>query len=1662
MSFWERVGDFFEDLGTTAGSITPIGVAWNAAQAIKEGKGYRETGQALADKSLAVFKNRDVATALDAVPQSVSYTAGNLDALIRRGAPDVSWRDVEDVSPGQALSSLIMSTSFGPGTGLESPATERDFDLRDDAQRKAAMKDNFAGRVSSGALDVAVAWFADPLVVGGKAAKVARLSRTTAEGAEVGRVVGALEEGGQAASFGTARRAKAFEDDIIKGTDGFDSIGIMARLGPALRETTDAGAVATILSSANRITDDSLRWSVKRDTWGTLLGDEIAATRLKDAAPDVFDELKRVSRPPEGFLAQLAYEQGEDTYSLLQRLNADDSLDKYANAEAAETMLSALQRLEDQRGVLGRVGLDARDRLAAQRREATTEYWLSGGAVGTGERVLHFTIGNKVAGSIETADVMQGFDELGEYLAKAPGFNRATREQALQDFIQAPSQEARNAVLYKVEDTVYAAVAARRGVSVERARELATKVRANYEGYRAALGRAYSEAKNIHGENVARVRFRDEDGVVHNLPSPFIEAQLTRRQGMIDPKNLDDALAFYEGAGGMRMAGKQAAKLLDSSNILWKQMALARPGYFMRVQLDTQIRSMAYMGAPVYLSLAAKGLGHSVADLARLPRRDLARVTLTARQMMVQDGLIDESADLLTEAASLAPRITQAEGRYAKLTGLGDQGVEIGYRYQKAAEAAEARVPELEKAVATQRARVKRALQAQKRATKPQSRQKAADRLAAERAELRRLVDNLSSVQERAMVARQRSDEYMDPSLVLEQADSLKARQTRLRERADARRAEADAVPETARAGNKGKRRLGMTPFEVRPGVAGQAYEDNDDFVMMLDRLQADRPVSEAMVYLGDSSTRALRLREGEWGKTYTNDPTWETAYLRDVNRQVRNSPAARAMLSMEDFPYGLDAKKLFQDKKIKAEWRNFRGRYENNFGAWVDDVAMHVQYMLPTQELRQIARVRDVTSDDVIRTFGPKPSFKEDTVRVTPPPRRPLDFDSGAEATGRSLVDEEAAQAAGKRALEDLTLDSKGKVLGRQADFVEAGIGDDVIRESAQEAADNLKAQLPDRSADLPPRPIVHGPGYTPIINDTVGSIKDALFQKAFRFLSDMPDTILGRHPMYVARFQRHFKDMVNRLDLQEGVEAKELYRVQQMARARAVKDVHQTLFNTRRVSNLAYKARWFSPFMTAFEDAGRSWARMFYDDPSRLARMQMAWDAPEKIGMIDEDEFGQKSLVMPLPGFVERWSGADEFRINKNSFNSIFQGEPWWFPGFGPLVQVPTAEIMRRGSAEMVDKNPVLKLILPFGVPKPGPAQQVMPSWARRFADAFDENSAPWTEFYRILMAEEVNKYNNGVRDKPPTMDEVAKKTTNAMLLRAVFSGAMAWTGDPQNRMAFYKDQYDNYRRDAVRLREERGLTPDEAFLQDFPEAPEIIGGSSVNETGINATPAAAAASRTFKKEIAANPDMGWFFVGAENIGGEFSPSVYTQQLTTDLGFGNTSRGRRKMSAKEALDASQRAQGWALYGKANTALQLELERRGLRSFRQKGAEDLAELKREVVAYVTDKYGSAWREDYDKNDSGAVGRFLRTASQFMDDPRLRDRGDVVLLRRYIAARTEMQKVLAERGGNLDSPDNADLAELWDGYVSELVQQDISFEQMYQRILQRDNLSQDM
>jgi hypothetical protein len=248
---------------------------------------------------------------------------------------------------------------------------------------------------------------------------------------------------------------------------------------------------------------------------------------------------------------------------------------------------------------------------------------------------------------------------------------------------------------------------------------------------------------------------------------------------------------------------------------------------------------------------------------------------------------------------------------------------------------------------------------------------------------------------------------------------------------------------------------------------------------------------------------------------------------------------------------------------------------------------------------------------------------------------------------------------------------------------------------------------------------------------------------------------------------------------------------------------------------------------------------------------------------------------------------------------------------------------------------------------------AGQFVPGWMKRFANIGNGNSQQFSDAYSMgLNAALIQARQDGkdVNSKAVQKwaDEQATKTARSMtFLEFVSNFGLGLSGEGATKADFYRERYREISANADALKAQ-GTSVEEEFLKQHPEAAGLKWSFTDNGTGINATLAVEDRSRKYGKDISANPEYGWFYIGSDNVGGEFSSAVYSSQFGREGAPGSGDAWRSRQNPAEIRKATNSSLGWDAWNQISTQIDLQLEARGLTNVQQKGAEDLAAIKKQ------------------------------------------------------------------------------------------------------------------
>jgi len=1390
-----------------------------------------------------------------------------------------------------------------------------------------------------------------------------------------------------------------------------------------------ANVILGLFSQANKIEEVTHRLATKRNIMFASQGSKGALQALIHDSPEIARAMERMSRSPEGIdrLDELAHA------SLDPTRNFSDLAERVAfDKNNADELKGFAKRLDDFHGNLSELdarlygsadsggggqfntvaGLSAFDKLAAglHARVGHAHVYQDGVGARTMRAVGWAT--DKVApGTINSADALTGAEQFGGTLRQA-GYS-AAEVTDLQNRFRGLGQNERNILVKNEMGRMVRRIAAKYGMDEELAKRVTNNIMSKLVDGRAFASRELERIVKEEEANAAtaaneRLRTNAPKGLV-KLHEPGGQTAISVKHGLLqshmgmsaptlDPRLVEKVIRYHSadaktGLGALRERGVDLGSgLADAYTNIWKFGVLGRPGLAVRALLDTQLRSVAMIGAMTTFLQTAQGTGH-VLDRRLLKSERMFTVPATVEDLK-QAAYHDSRAEALTaqlnswgshDTGNAFFKDESAAYKDAQGKPLRSPKIDaFAERNQLRRDQLFERQQDLQSKLETLRGR-------RPKTVKQQARNE--ELIARAEARVARITEQLKQAYDPTKAAKDARLGYLKGNAGHR---ANRSREGDLRSAIAAHRVTAESLRAgTYRASKNwlGTQKKPMTLVDGQKVQLSPAYtsaHDMDSVTMLLSH--GGNAASSVLTGSLASDTGRIREMNNSWvANVKANDPEWSRRYVRAVDAMLA-SPTARRLMHSRTLRDERHWNELYQtmrnDKAVKNEWAKMKAHH-TDFDTWLHGIVRYVGYYAPTEKI----------TERILRGE-----------RLTP------------------------------------------------------------------EGVDGL---IPKGE-----RFTIHGPDLEYLQPSSVSQAAVNARDKIFKLLLDKPDTYLVRHPTYVALYNQNAKRLANKWARERGdLTLDGRAEIEARARHQAIVDIKRVMYDPSHLTNAHQTLRFISPFIRPWEDAMRSWSRLIYDNPNVLGRMALAWQAPNIAGII-VDENGhkvpawsapkdgrQEFAILPVP-FGDK-TGIHEFRLRKQSLNSIAQGDTPWLPGFGPVVQVPVQALASDFFPEIYNysNNPVLRSMFPDGnIPKSG-AKDILwgqaPGYARALHDAFDAKAGSNARIYQtVINAKILEAQQKGL---PPPSPEVLKEAGRKAartggLIRALASGLIGMSGTSSPEGNFYVEQYQTLRAGEAYLLKTQGKTADQAFAELYPEAADLPWSISMNETGINATVRADKRSRSLKKLIDQFPEFGYAIVGSDNVGGQFArdgsimpdtqfnSSVYNAQF--GIKYGVDELGRRGRTQGEILDRALQATGWTKYAQVSAAVDVALQQRGLNNLNQKGAQQIRLMKQLLVAKLK-KDNPVWAADFEDRNGGKVDQFLRVADVLMSNPRTKDREDINALRTYLQYRDTANKLAQAQGYTLKAVKNADpLRKRLYEIGSALAKQSLGFDQVWQRVLE--------
>ena len=598
-------------------------------------------------------------------------------------------------------------------------------------------------------------------------------------------------------------------------------------------------------------------------------------------------------------------------------------------------------------------------------------------------------------------------------------------------------------------------------------------------------------------------------------------------------------------------------------------------------------------------------------------------------------------------------------------------------------------------------------------------------------------------------------------------------------------------------------------------------------------------------------------------------------------------------------------------------------------------------------------------------------------------------------------------------------------------------------------------------------------------------------------KWLGTIPEDAFVRAPFYGRQYEDTLKSLIATVQDQtpgDFIPASEITKLQKIAHRRALKNTKDWLYTIDRRTRLGNVGEYMFPFISAAQNSVTTAGRLIWNDPSTLAIAVAMWNAPDRMGIVDEN--GDIVIPIPhdfIPDEIEKRLGLDNmlnWKVSKNALN-VFMPETGFgiIPRPGPIGVVPANEFMKRSI--MISPEPPSIMTTMFGkensdaiwnVTKdyifgeegkimPDATDLVLPPWMAKIKQfAQGEGSSPqYAYYYALQQRTETAKWLAGYRDEMPTPEELQKRTDGLYFLRFLANIAAFTPPQYESKMDPLVNAvraYDNaYGRDSNRM-----------INENFGNYLLMLGdwSNSKNNAGMMPYADSVEAARKYSNIIedvaptlkeGGNLNVLSMLVN-DNPDAFYDGTAYGWQYSNQIP-GVSDNFREMQTPQEAMVNAQRNAGWTEYISRMDQLDALLQQRGLTSYRSSDAKDLREMRNASIAQLRDNpMYAGWYQDYQDHGStrtqGALNLMNRALSdeQFVEDHADSDVWQSAY--EYLQYRNIVTDMLSKVPGGINADGNEYIREFWDNRRQELINKSTGWGTFSNRFLNGDEDPQNL
>lgn len=563
-------------------------------------------------------------------------------------------------------------------------------------------------------------------------------------------------------------------------------------------------------------------------------------------------------------------------------------------------------------------------------------------------------------------------------------------------------------------------------------------------------------------------------------------------------------------------------------------------------------------------------------------------------------------------------------------------------------------------------------------------------------------------------------------------------------------------------------------------------------------------------------------------------------------------------------------------------------------------------------------------------------------------------------------------------------------------------------------------------------------------------------LVERAYEVFGRIPTDTLSRMPTFDALYKLEVRRHLGQFADESGgftVTQAQMRNIERQAREAALAETRAIMYELAESSQFAEMSRLVMPFFNAWQEALTRHMGLIYENPQWLGADVRAVD-----WIFETDENGDDHMTFNIPEwasgllndgvlFKDAFANTGQVSFSKGSLNILSST-----PGFGPLAQVPMAQVAH----DRPELEGALTWMFPFGAPT-DTVDAFLPTWGRRLKSVTQqEDDRAWATSFRqnlktrltLMELGEIPYLDmNDPAQRKEFIDEVKSQTDSLFRLR--LAASLVAPSQPQFESP-YQDMIDIYRD----LQQKYPMSADEIFLESFGEDFFALTQSTTKTmNGVPPTLHGIEMEEKYGDLITSHPELGRLIVGDDGSAEtEFIRSKYDAQLATGE--------RRRLTPDEVVTGPDVRRGWREYSQFMDYIDYSMHERGLPNLRVAEAADLASMKRAMIEELANR-NPAWASEFYEVDRAKWDRRITGLEAIAAHPDLNQRPDLAPLGQYLTMRSWVLRQLEARksqggSGTLDAVANQDIAAQWEDFTNVLVEGNPSFATVFYRYLDND------